>query len=78
MGWRETEFVFSNNQLVGLGRPILYGLAAAGVDGVRDVIQEITSELLRLMSMTGAQDPWHVSRDLFDQGMTASPSARII
>lgn len=55
-------------QLVGLGRPILYGLAADGADGVRDVIRAITDELLRLMSMTGALDPRHVSRDLLIKG----------
>jgi isopentenyl diphosphate isomerase/L-lactate dehydrogenase-like FMN-dependent dehydrogenase len=51
-------------QLVGLGRPILYGLAADGADGVKDVIQQITEEMKRLMSMTGSPDPEHVKRDL--------------
>jgi isopentenyl diphosphate isomerase/L-lactate dehydrogenase-like FMN-dependent dehydrogenase len=50
--------------LVGLGRPILYGLAAGGREGVRDVISEITIELKRLMSMVGATDPVHVPRDV--------------
>ena len=40
--------------LVGLGRPILYGLAADGADGVRDVIRHITAELSRTMVMVGA------------------------
>jgi isopentenyl diphosphate isomerase/L-lactate dehydrogenase-like FMN-dependent dehydrogenase len=48
--------------LVGLGRPILYGLAAAGGDGVREVIEQITGELRRIMSMVGATEPGRVSR----------------
>jgi isopentenyl diphosphate isomerase/L-lactate dehydrogenase-like FMN-dependent dehydrogenase len=50
--------------LVGLGRPILYALAAGGKDGVRDVVDQITAELKRLMSMVGAVDPAHVSREI--------------
>jgi isopentenyl diphosphate isomerase/L-lactate dehydrogenase-like FMN-dependent dehydrogenase len=50
--------------LVGLGRPILYGLAAAGKDGVQAVVQEITQELKRLMTMMGASEPRHVRRDI--------------
>ncbi len=51
-------------RLVGLGRPILYGLAAGGAEGVRDVVQRITEELTRFMAMTGTKDPEHVARDL--------------
>jgi isopentenyl diphosphate isomerase/L-lactate dehydrogenase-like FMN-dependent dehydrogenase len=50
--------------LVGLGRPILYGLAANGEDGVRDVILEIKRELTRLMTMVGASRPALVSPDI--------------
>ena len=49
-------------QVVGLGRPILYGLAAKGVEGVKGVIQQITEEMKRFMSMTGSIDPEHVKR----------------
>jgi 4-hydroxymandelate oxidase len=48
--------------LVGLGRPILYGLAADGADGVRDVVQHITNELKRIMIMVGANSVEQVSR----------------
>jgi len=54
--------------LVGLGRPILYGLAANGAEGVKNVIQEMTEELKRFMSMTGSVDPEHVQRDLMIKG----------
>ncbi len=47
--------------LVGLGRPILYGLAADGSDGVRDVILKIRSELTRIMVMVGAGAIEHIS-----------------
>jgi isopentenyl diphosphate isomerase/L-lactate dehydrogenase-like FMN-dependent dehydrogenase len=50
--------------LVGLGRPILYGLAAAGKEGVQSVVQEITQELKRLMTMMGASEPHQVTRDI--------------
>lgn len=48
--------------LVGLGRPILWALAAAGKEGVRDLIGEITEELRRIIGMIGARDPGSVSR----------------
>jgi 4-hydroxymandelate oxidase len=50
--------------LVGLGRPILYGLAAAGKEGVLGVIDGITQELRRLMTMVGAAGPEQVRRDI--------------
>jgi 4-hydroxymandelate oxidase len=50
--------------LVGLGRPILYGLAADGKDGVKGVIEGITAELKRLMTMVGAPRPDHVRREI--------------
>lgn len=55
-------------QVVGLGRPILYGLAANGAEGVKDVIQEISEEMKRFMSMTGSVDPGHVKRDRLIKG----------
>jgi isopentenyl diphosphate isomerase/L-lactate dehydrogenase-like FMN-dependent dehydrogenase len=50
--------------LVGLGRPILFGLAAEEGGGVRDVVLSITGELKRLMTMVGAPDPAHVPKDI--------------
>jgi len=54
--------------LVGLGRPILYGLAANGAEGVRNIVEEMTEELKRFMSMTGSVDPEHVERALMIKG----------
>ncbi len=44
-------------QAIGLGRPILYGLAADGEEGVKAVITEMADELKITMTMTGVKDP---------------------
>ena len=51
-------------QAVGVVRPILYGLAANGKDGVREVLEQMTSELQRTMTMVGVKKPAEVSRDI--------------
>jgi isopentenyl diphosphate isomerase/L-lactate dehydrogenase-like FMN-dependent dehydrogenase len=50
--------------LAGLGRPILYALAAGGETGVVDLINGITRELQRLMTMVAAAEPSHLSREI--------------
>jgi 4-hydroxymandelate oxidase len=50
--------------LVGLGRPILYGLAADGEQGVTDLINGITRELARIMSLVGAAKTTDVKRSV--------------
>ena len=50
--------------LVGLGRPILYGLAAEGREGVRDLIDQITEEMKRIMSLIGAEAPGKLTKDM--------------
>jgi isopentenyl diphosphate isomerase/L-lactate dehydrogenase-like FMN-dependent dehydrogenase len=50
--------------LVGLCRPILYGLAAAGSEGVAGVVHEITRELKRIMGLVGARELSQVTRDV--------------
>jgi len=50
--------------LIGLGRPILYGLAADGEQGVREVVELITSELRRILSMVGINSVQSVSKDV--------------
>lgn len=40
--------------LVGLGRPILYALAAGGAEGVCDLVSQIGAELARTMTLLGA------------------------
>jgi len=50
--------------LVGLGRPILYGLAASGKEGVKGVIDEMTQELKRIMTMVGTSELKQIRRDI--------------
>ena len=50
--------------LVGLGRPILYGLAAQGREGVYSLINEITEEMKRIMSLIGAEYPGKLHRSM--------------
>jgi len=50
--------------LVGLCRPVLYGLAAGGKDGVAGIVNAITSELKRTMSLVGARDLDSISREV--------------
>jgi 4-hydroxymandelate oxidase len=58
-------------QAVGVGRPILYGLAAGGKDGVKAVINSMAYELKRAMTMTGVKKPEHAHRGIiFNKGQT--------
>ena len=50
--------------LVGLGRPILFGLAADENNGVEELVGQITGEQKRMMCMVGAADPGGVGRDI--------------
>jgi isopentenyl diphosphate isomerase/L-lactate dehydrogenase-like FMN-dependent dehydrogenase len=50
--------------LVGLGRPILYGLSASGTEGVKGVIDGITHELKRIMTMVGTSEHGQIHRDV--------------
>jgi isopentenyl diphosphate isomerase/L-lactate dehydrogenase-like FMN-dependent dehydrogenase len=51
-------------QAVGIVRPILYGLAANGKDGGRKVLEQMTSELQRTMTMVGVKNPAAVTKDI--------------
>ena len=42
---------------VGIGRPILWGLAVDGETGVRDVLEILTAELVRAMTLCGCHTP---------------------
>lgn len=50
--------------LVGLGRPILWALAADGRQGVQSLIEQITEELRRIMCMVGASTPGDTRQDM--------------
>ena len=46
-----------------VGRPICWGLAAAGAEGVAAVLQILNSELIRSMMLTNVPDVSHVPKD---------------
>ncbi len=46
-----------------LGRPVVWGLAADGSDGVRTVLESVTGELLESLTLLGARSPGDVRRD---------------
>jgi 4-hydroxymandelate oxidase len=47
-----------------VGRPVLWGLATGGADGVRDVLRWLTTDLERAMVLAGVTDVAAVPRDL--------------
>jgi 4-hydroxymandelate oxidase len=47
-----------------VGRPILWGLAAGGADGVRTVLDGLTDELVHAMMLAGAPSPNQLTDDL--------------
>ena len=49
---------------VGLGRPIIWALAANGEDGVRELIEGMKAELVRIMTMTGIEEPAQAHRGI--------------
>jgi isopentenyl diphosphate isomerase/L-lactate dehydrogenase-like FMN-dependent dehydrogenase len=57
---------------VSVGKAVMAGLAENGADGVRNVLEGITSELRWALCMTGAKDPAHIDprviRRRFDGG----------
>ena len=54
--------------MVGLGRPILYALAAGGEQGVVDLVGGITRELSRLMTMVGVSETAEAHRSILIEG----------
>ena len=54
-----------------LGRPHLYGLALAGADGVRQVIENVIAELDLTMGLVGAATIDDITRDLLARGVLA-------
>jgi 4-hydroxymandelate oxidase len=47
-----------------VGRPVIWGLAAGGADGVRDVLQLLHTELVRAMALCGAAELADLHPDL--------------
>jgi 4-hydroxymandelate oxidase len=53
---------------VAVGRPVLWGLAVAGVDGVAQVLEMLRSEFDRALALCGCVMSRDVSRDLLRCG----------
>lgn len=51
-------------QAVGIGRPVLWGLAVAGADGVLQVLEMLRSELARALTLCGCGAIGDVGREL--------------
>jgi 4-hydroxymandelate oxidase len=51
-----------------VGRPIVYGLAVGGADGVRAVLDELRDELARAMALCGVTSVDQLDRDLVAAG----------
>jgi len=49
---------------VALGRPVLWGLACGGADGVRDVVEILKAEVITTMALTGCQCMQDVGADI--------------
>jgi 4-hydroxymandelate oxidase len=47
-----------------VGRPVIFGLIAAGADGVGDVLEGLGEELRTAMGLAGVTDAAAVPRDL--------------
>ena len=47
-----------------MGRPYVYGLALAGADGVRAVLEHLMAELDLTMALTGVTSVAEITRDL--------------
>ena len=47
-----------------VGRPVLWGLATGGADGVRSVLDELTTEFVRALTLCGTPTPQDVTADL--------------
>ena len=47
-----------------VGRPVLWGLAAAGSDGVAEVLALLAAEFDQAMALCGCRDVSEITRDL--------------
>lgn len=56
-----------------VGRPVLWGLAAAGAEGVRGVLDELTADLSEAVTLAGAAGWSAVSGDLLRATTTEAP-----
>jgi 4-hydroxymandelate oxidase len=58
---------------VAIGRPVFWGLATAGEEGVAQVLETLRSELMGALTLCGCGSPCDVSPDLLWFGRTEEP-----
>ena len=58
---------------VAIGRPVFWGLATAGEEGVAQVLETLHSELVRALTLCGCESPRDVSSDLLWFGRMEEP-----
>lgn len=58
-----------------LGRPVLWALACGGAEGVRELLDGLTGDLLRTMTMCGVTDVMDVPPDLVTRVADQAPSS---
>jgi 4-hydroxymandelate oxidase len=58
---------------VGIGRPVLWGLAVAGEPGVRHVLELLRAELERALVLCGCDSPAQADRDLLHVARVEEP-----
>jgi 4-hydroxymandelate oxidase len=63
-------------QAVLVGRPVMWGLAAYGADGVRGVIEMLQTELARFMAMSGRSRVEMLGRDVLRVHAVPEPSPK--
>ena len=61
-------------QAVVVGRPVMWGLAAYGADGVQGVIEMLQTELARYMAMCGRSNVRMLGRDMLRVHAAGIPS----
>jgi len=60
---------------VGIGRPVLWGLAADGAQGVRQVLELLRAEFDNVLALCGGRSPADLTRDLVVTRATAATAA---
>jgi 4-hydroxymandelate oxidase len=59
---------------VGIGRPVLWGLATGGEDGVRQVLEQFGDEFDHVLALCGGRSPADLTRDMVTvRGLPTGP-----
>jgi lactate oxidase len=74
-GVRRADHVFKALALgatvVGMGRPVMYGLALGGAQGVQSVLEHVRDNLTIVMRLAGTRNVKEITRDYLAPPMVA-------